>query len=1353
MAAYFPRDQQPFTQIRAKVESDFAGVATNRADALVFVTNQEIRRSERRQLQETVAGRIELYHLERVNTILSQPSMARLRRQYLGIDSDHREAALEAVTSFGARTRLAAQRKRHPTVTGRDLELAALAAATPGLTLIEGPSWSGKTALLTEFCHRHPSTVVHFFDLGCTTLSECADVLASQLALGGPAPSGSDPVEGLRRLSAFVATADASPPIVVVDAIDEADEPRRVLEALAQMARQGLVVVASINPRASIPTEEIADTSMRLEPLAISSANERDARRYVRDVTQASDLTLSAFAVLSVALGPITRSDVAAALGVTVGAVNAALDKHRRHLIDDADGIQLAHRTLSRWLADSPEVSTTKATAALEAWADEWSERGWPADTPAYLLSYWPRHLGHDGWQQARLLTDSRFAKCFRARSGPRRVREAYLAAVVALDPRSASKPSDWLGLASDLLFAALIICRSYTATISSELIAALNASGHHQEAFELATVSGNLLLLQTFALGSPPLFSHTAVRCLQEYAEQGSPRRVHDLNLVFARTYPDVAIEMMRLTSRPTRSHYGMLQDCVETLAREEWIQDAQIIALAGGLPRWRVLAGIASVRDDAIPAAVQAALTESGGDFDVTLGADLAVRCARVGRMHDCRRLLELVEGAAFDPAWARLPIIVALAAEHGEHLSEALEAIGAGRPISTDLLLTLYRARPETRDAVLAHASKEPLFATSGQESAIFEAVAAAESPRVALELVDRSINSDAAKLGIVRAAVAADDYALAEEVTATIERSAIHVLALAELLPVRESASNEILERVTDAAEVLSAAPFATAKLAALAVSRGTRSADEMVAVTDRFASRPLREELAALCCVREPDRVEEVAARLGLLSSEASEGPLESEDTYVSSVSVFGRSEPATTEPLTVRAHLTGCAAQADALDVCWTLIETARSRQERFQALVALVEGQPTQLEPALRYLQCLGQQPGRGEIEVELVLAAMRGLPLAEAVQRVTGVSPQSLHDAVATLLLARVADELGRDAAEQLASSCTTAFGRFSALGVLADRVDRSFADAAVERFRALPEADRCLLLQLSPTLPDYLIESLEATAMDLDCAAKLVPAVTKLPVTAQLRSHALDVVLTEPDVIRRAHQLAALSRWSGTVLPDAVAALNEAIDAATPADNARAVDVTTLCQLADDGLMLARLDPELFDSARRFAENVSKTLRGTVLVPPLLNHIDLLADISLEEALAAVNREQMSHTAAVRLLLWAKDGGSAEVLDIATKIDDDFAAASGLWAAAGDEAELRHAAWERARTIRSHDSRTNALLAMASPDEFAEVCCEAAQYEVAALMRNEWTADRRDDQAAAQPPIALIERAGWT
>lgn len=99
MAAYFPRGQQAFTDIKRKFVADFRGVSRNCADGMVFVTNQELTVGQRRQLGESVDGVTDIYHLERTAAVLDQPHMVDVRRALLSIDTRGQPAVHNDVTA------------------------------------------------------------------------------------------------------------------------------------------------------------------------------------------------------------------------------------------------------------------------------------------------------------------------------------------------------------------------------------------------------------------------------------------------------------------------------------------------------------------------------------------------------------------------------------------------------------------------------------------------------------------------------------------------------------------------------------------------------------------------------------------------------------------------------------------------------------------------------------------------------------------------------------------------------------------------------------------------------------------------------------------------------------------------------------------------------------------------------------------------------------------------------------------------------------------------------------------------------------------------------------------------------
>lgn len=94
MAVYFPRGPQSFKSVKKKLIGDLAGVHTNGAHGLAFVTNQEFTLGQRAQLSKVASPvALDLFHLERVTALLDDVRNAALRKQFLGIDYLETEAA------------------------------------------------------------------------------------------------------------------------------------------------------------------------------------------------------------------------------------------------------------------------------------------------------------------------------------------------------------------------------------------------------------------------------------------------------------------------------------------------------------------------------------------------------------------------------------------------------------------------------------------------------------------------------------------------------------------------------------------------------------------------------------------------------------------------------------------------------------------------------------------------------------------------------------------------------------------------------------------------------------------------------------------------------------------------------------------------------------------------------------------------------------------------------------------------------------------------------------------------------------------------------------------------------------
>ncbi|WP_341880452.1 hypothetical protein [Synechococcus sp. UW140] len=89
--AYFPRGQKSLSDIKEKFLLDSRGKERNQVDAFAFVTNQELKLSERDELQSELDFAVEIYHLERISLLLNSPSLYGVRLEFLDIEMSKEE--------------------------------------------------------------------------------------------------------------------------------------------------------------------------------------------------------------------------------------------------------------------------------------------------------------------------------------------------------------------------------------------------------------------------------------------------------------------------------------------------------------------------------------------------------------------------------------------------------------------------------------------------------------------------------------------------------------------------------------------------------------------------------------------------------------------------------------------------------------------------------------------------------------------------------------------------------------------------------------------------------------------------------------------------------------------------------------------------------------------------------------------------------------------------------------------------------------------------------------------------------------------------------------------------------------
>jgi len=91
-AAYFPRGQKRYQEIKVKFLNDLKGIKTNNASGFAFVTNQELTLNERSEFKNLgKPSSIEIYHLERISGLLDTPENYGIRLEFLDIELSKEE--------------------------------------------------------------------------------------------------------------------------------------------------------------------------------------------------------------------------------------------------------------------------------------------------------------------------------------------------------------------------------------------------------------------------------------------------------------------------------------------------------------------------------------------------------------------------------------------------------------------------------------------------------------------------------------------------------------------------------------------------------------------------------------------------------------------------------------------------------------------------------------------------------------------------------------------------------------------------------------------------------------------------------------------------------------------------------------------------------------------------------------------------------------------------------------------------------------------------------------------------------------------------------------------------------------
>ena len=296
-----------------------------------------------------------------------------------------------------------------------------------------GP-WAGKSALLSTFVLRPPDEVagrVRFVSFFITarlaaqdTREEFTEVLLEQLAalLGQslpavlPAAIREAYLLSLMSQAARACAEEGGRLVLVVDGLDEdrgvttGPDVHSIAGLLPVDPRAGMRVIVAGRPNPPVPDDvpdwhPLRDTGI-IRPLA-ASPHARDVKRLGRQELQrllrGSTAEQDVLGLLTAARGGLTARDLTELIGVPLWQVEEIVHtvagrtlECRPSLLDSAvrpEVYLLGHEELQAAATDYLGDRHSGYREQLHAWAAGWRARGWPPETPEYLLAGYFRLL------------------------------------------------------------------------------------------------------------------------------------------------------------------------------------------------------------------------------------------------------------------------------------------------------------------------------------------------------------------------------------------------------------------------------------------------------------------------------------------------------------------------------------------------------------------------------------------------------------------------------------------------------------------------------------------------------------------------------------------------------------------------------------------------------------------------------------------------------------------------------------------------------------------------------------------------------------------------------------------------
>ncbi|MCX5199271.1 hypothetical protein OOK31_36230 [Streptomyces sp. NBC_00249] len=304
--------------------------------------------------------------------------------------------------------------------------------AAPRYAWWQAGPWAGKSALMAELVLRHRPPGVDFVScfigdhLGNNDRDSFLQTVNPQLAvLAGQDPAasrhgGGQEFPGLFTAAAEVCRSRGRRLVLVVDGLDEdrgsGPDGLSIAALLPRVPPVGMRVIVAGRPNPPVPDGVHPEHPLRragiVRPLASSpfaSDISARARQELHKLLGGAPLGRDVLGLVTVSEGGLTADDLAELVDAPPYEVDVLLRgvTGRSFLPGDGDGVRpptpahdgrqtqvLGHTELHREaLTKLGRAAVIRYQAQLHGWADAYRAKGWPPDTPSYLLYDYPRML------------------------------------------------------------------------------------------------------------------------------------------------------------------------------------------------------------------------------------------------------------------------------------------------------------------------------------------------------------------------------------------------------------------------------------------------------------------------------------------------------------------------------------------------------------------------------------------------------------------------------------------------------------------------------------------------------------------------------------------------------------------------------------------------------------------------------------------------------------------------------------------------------------------------------------------------------------------------------------------------